>query len=119
MGDAPDMALTNEGTSVVNALGETTLEDLSLQTTLQEILNLESQHVIETHASLIEHTDTHKTANEGITLEKTLGVFIVELQQLTGSTTDFGEDEGDTPDLALVAQTVLAGELCRLGSLDS
>lgn len=45
------------------------------------------------------------------TLEESLGVFGFELEKLTGSATNLGEDEGDTPDLALVAETVLAGEL--------
>ena len=42
---------------MVDGLGQASLEDLSLETTLQEVLDLEGQHVIETHAGLIEHTD--------------------------------------------------------------
>ena len=45
------------------------LEDLGLETTLQKVLSLEGQHVVETHASVVEHTDTHKTADQGVTLE--------------------------------------------------
>lgn len=45
------------------------------------------------------------------TLEESLGVFGLELEELTGGTTDLGEDERDTPDLALVAETVLSSEL--------
>ena len=105
------MSLSDQDTSVVDALGQTTLEDLCLQSAFQEILNLEGQHVIETHARLVEHTDTDKSANEGVTLEKPLGVLVVELEQLTSGTTNLGQNKTDTPDLALVAQTVLAGEL--------
>ena len=96
---------------MVDGLSQTTLEDLGLKTTLQEILNLEGQHVIETHAGLIEHTNADETANEGVTLEETLRVLVIELEQLTSRTTDLGKDETNAPDLALVAQTVLAGEL--------
>ena len=96
---------------MVDTLRKTSLEDLGLQPTLQEVLNLEGQHVIETHARLVEHTNTDESTDEGVTLEETLGVLGVELEQLTGGTTNFGEDEGDAPDLALVAQAVLAGEL--------
>ena len=53
---------------------------------------------------LVQHTDAHEAADEGVTLEQTLGVLFDELEELTGSTTDFGEDESDTPDLALVAR---------------
>jgi hypothetical protein len=109
--DAPDVPLPDEDTGVVDGLGETALEDLGLQPALQEILDLEGKHVIETHAGLVEDTDTDETADEGVTLEETLGVLVVELEELTGGTTDLGEGEGDTPDLALVAKTVFTGEL--------
>jgi hypothetical protein len=96
---------------MMNALRQATLEDLSLQPPLQEILNLQSQHVIESHTGLIEDTGTDETTDEGVTLEETFGVFGIELEQLTSSTTDFGEDEGNAPDFALVAETVFSGEL--------
>ena len=108
----PDVALTDEDTGVVDGLREASLEDLGLETALQEVLNLQRQHVIETHARLVEHTDTDETADESVTLEETLRVLEVELEQLTGRTTNLGQNETDTPDLALVAQAVLAGELC-------
>ena len=46
----PDVTLSDENTSVVNRLGKTELVDTSLQTALQEILDFQSQHVIELHA---------------------------------------------------------------------
>ena len=95
----------------MDGLRQAALEDLGLETALQEVLDLEGQHVIETHARLVEHTDAHQTANQGVTLEETLGVLGVELEQLTGSTTDLGQNETNAPDLALVAQAVLASEL--------
>ena len=98
---------------MVDGLGQTALEDLSLGTTLQEVLNLEGQHVIETHTGLVEHTNANETTNEGITLEQTLGVLGIELQELTSSTTNLGQGETDTPDLTLVAEAVLAGELFK------
>lgn len=113
--DAPDVTLTDEGASMVDALRQAALEDLGLQPPLQEILDLEGKHVIETHAGLVEHTDAHKTANQGVTLEETLGVLGIELEQLTSSTTDFGEGEGDAPDLALVAEAIFAGKLAKNG----
>ena len=108
---APDVPLPDQDTSVVNTLRKTSLEDLGLQPTLQEVLDLEGQHVIETHAGLVEHTNADETTDKGVTLEETLGILRVELEQLTGRTTNLGQDETDTPDLALVAQAVLAGEL--------
>jgi hypothetical protein len=106
-----DVPLADEHTSVVDSLGETELEDAGLETALQEILNLEGQHVIELHAGLVEHTDTDETANEGVTFEQALGVLLVEGEERTGSTTDLGQGQLDAPDLALVAQSIFADEL--------
>lgn len=106
-----DVALDDQDTGVVDRLGETALEDLGLETTLKEVLDLEGEHVIETHAGLVEHTNAHKTADNGVTLEETLGVLLVELEELTSGTSDLGEGEGNAPDLTLVAKTVLTSEL--------
>lgn len=95
---------------MVDRLGETQLEDLGLKPALQEIFNLESQHVIKTHAGLVKHTNTDKSADKGVTLEQPLGVFWIELKKLTGSTTNFGKDERDPPDLTLVTETVLSSK---------
>lgn len=99
---------------MVDTLRETTLEHLSLQPSLQEIFNLQGQHVIETHAGFVEHTNTNQSTDKSVTLEKTFGVLVIEFEKFTSSTTNFGEDEGDTPDFTLVTETVLAGELNRL-----
>jgi hypothetical protein len=87
--NAPNVSLSDQNTGMVNALCQSTLEHLRLQTSLQEIFNLESQHVIETHTGLVEHTDTNETTNESVSFEETFGVFIIEFKQLTSSTTNF------------------------------
>lgn len=87
--NAPDVPLPNQHTRMVNRLGQTTLEHLGLQPALQEIFDLEGKHVIETHATLIEHTDADESTDESVTLEQTFGVLIIEFEQLTSSTTDF------------------------------
>lgn len=77
------MTLSDQDTSVVDGLGQTKLVDAGLQTALQEVLNLQSQHVIELHAGLVQHTDADETANQGIAFEQTLGVLLVEGEKLT------------------------------------
>lgn len=69
-----DVPLADENTSVVDGLGETKLVDLGLETALQEILDAESEHVIETHAGLIKDTDTDETTDQSVALEEALGV---------------------------------------------
>lgn len=108
---APDVSLSDQNPGMMNAFRQTTLKDLSLQSPLQEILDLQRQHVIEPHSRLIQHSDTHEPTDKCITLEETLRVFVIELEELTGSTTNFGQDQGDTPDLAFVAEAILAGKL--------
>ena len=83
------MTLPDQNTSMVNALCKAKFKYLCLQATLQEIFNLESEHVIKTHACLVEHTNPHKMTDECIAFEQTLRVLIIEFEQLTGCTTDF------------------------------
>ena len=80
------MSLADEDTGVVDGLGETELVDAGLETALQEIFSLQGQHVIELHAGLVEHTDTDETANEGVAFEQTLGILLVEGEELTVQT---------------------------------
>jgi hypothetical protein len=125
------MTLADQNTGVVDGLGEAELVDASLETTLQEILNLQGQDVIELHAGLVEHTDADQTTNEGISFEETLGVLLVHGEKVTvypvrislfsflhnvsqhvpSSTTNLRECELDTPHLTLVAETVFADNL--------
>ena len=79
----PDVTLTDEDTGVVDGLGKAKLVDAGLETTLQEVLDLEGKDVIELHAGLVKDTDTDQTANESIALEETLGVLLVKSEELT------------------------------------
>ena len=91
LGHVPDVPLPDQDTGMVDGLSQAALEDLGLEATLQEVLDLEGQHVIETHARLVEHTDADETTDEGVTLEETFRVLRIELEEFTGSTTDLGE----------------------------
>lgn len=79
----PNMPLLDQNTSMMNTLCKTELVDTCLQPTLQKVLKLQSQYIIEFHAGLVEHTDPDKTTNQRISFEKTFGVFFVERQKLT------------------------------------
>ena len=81
--NSPDVPLLDQHTGVVDALGEAELVDASLETALQEVLNLQGQDVIELHAGLVEHTDTDQTANEGIAFEETFWILFVEREQFS------------------------------------
>ena len=116
----------------MDALGQTELVDTSLQPSLQEVLHLERKHVIELHAGFIKHTHTDETANQGVSLEKSLWIFLFHGQKLTvrrvlgqhvrrakgvansglpSSTTNLGEGEHNAPHLALVTKTIFTDDL--------
>ena len=63
----PDVTLADEDASVVDGLGQSQFEHLRLQTALQEVLNLEAEHVIELHTAFIEHSDAHQATQQSIT----------------------------------------------------
>ena len=65
--------MADEHAGVVDGLGKPELEDLGLEAAVEEVLNLETKDVIELHLALVKDSVAHKTAEECVTLEKTLG----------------------------------------------
>jgi hypothetical protein len=108
---SPNVPLEDEDTGVVNRLGQTQLENKGLETALQEVLNLETENVIELVLGLVEDTNPDQAANQRVTLEQTAGVLLVQGEQLTRGLTDAGQGVGDAPDFVLVAETVFTDEL--------
>jgi hypothetical protein len=68
------VSLSDEHASMVHRLGQSQLEHLRLQTTLQEIFDLKTQDVIELHAVLVQDTKANQTTQECVTLEQTKGI---------------------------------------------
>lgn len=95
----------------MDGFGKSELENLGLQTTFQEVLWLETKHIIELHAGFIKDSGPDETTQERVTLEQTAGVLGVQGEQLTSSLTDLGQQHLDDPQLALVAETELSDEL--------
>ena len=61
------MSLTDQNTGMMDRLGQSKFEDLSLETTFQEIFDSQTQNVIELHAGFIQYSDTDQTTNECVT----------------------------------------------------
>jgi hypothetical protein len=53
------VTLTDENTGVVDGFCEARLEDLCLESSFHEVLDLEGEYVIETHSSLVEYSDSY------------------------------------------------------------
>merc|ERR1719300_1239465 len=106
-----NVSLADKDTSVVDRLGQSKLEDLGLKPALQEVLDLEAEHVIELHLTLVKHADTHQTTQKRVTLEQSALVLLLQGEQLSGGGPDLGQGELHAPHLTLVTQTILADEL--------
>lgn len=79
-----DVALLNEDARVMNRLGKAELENLRLQATLEEILNLQGQDIIERLLRLIEQTQAGETAEEGKAFKNALWVLLIKRQEVPG-----------------------------------
>jgi hypothetical protein len=71
--------LANKHSGVMDTPGHASFKDLSLQSPLHEIFNLQGQHVIQSHPGFIQHTDANQTTNEGIAFKQTFGILCLEL----------------------------------------
>ena len=80
-----DVSLLNELTSVVNGLGKTELEDLSLQSAVHELRGGKFENVIELHVFLRDKTETSHTTDDGSTLEDSAGILLVQSEEFTSS----------------------------------
>lgn len=124
------MTLADQDTGMMDTLCQPELVDASLQSSLQEIFDLERQDVIEFHAGLVQHPNPNETANEGVSFKQSLGVFLIECQKLTsrlmlatmyhirawrryvpGSATDLRQCEHNAPHFTLVAKAIFADNL--------
>ncbi len=106
-----DVPSSDTHSGVVDALGQAELEHLGLQAALQKVLNLKAKHVIQLHPSLVEHSDADEASEQSVALKETLGVALLQGEQLSGGLADLGQRKLDPPDLPLVSQAVLADEL--------
>ena len=105
-----DVTLTDEHTGVVDRLGELHLVDDGLESSLEEVLSLESKHVIELELVLRENTEKVEATEERTALEDTSLVVLVESEEVTCPLADLGEEVVDAVDLALAAETVDTAE---------
>ena len=80
-----DVTLADEDAGVVLAFRDVSFCHESLQATLHELLNSQSQHVIELALAVLEQAQAHHTADQRLTFENTSWVLLLEREKLTGS----------------------------------
>ena len=103
-----DVALADEHTRMVDALGKRLLVDLRLQASLEEFLGRKLQHFIEFELVVGEQTISVHASQKGSSLEDALRVIRLEGQQGSGRLTELGKSILNAPDLALAPEAVFA-----------
>ena len=107
-----DVSLVDEDTSLVDGLGlEAFLIDPGLQTLVKELVDGETQDVIELEFLTSEEAIAVHSVEEGSAFEESSGVSLLQGEQLTGGLSEAGEDQMHSPDFSLVFEAVLAHEL--------
>jgi len=106
-----NVTLADKHAGVMDGLGESKLEDLGLETALQEIFDLQAEDEIELHALFVQDADPDQTPEECVSFEQPAGILLLQGEELTGSLTDVGKDQLDPPDLTLVTETELTNQL--------
>lgn len=86
----PDVSLENQHPSMVNRLGQTKFEHLSLKTPFKEIFNSKTQNVIQLHSAFVQHSDTDETTKQSISFEQSPWVLLIQCEQFSSGFANFG-----------------------------
>ena len=106
-----DVPLSDSGSGVVDGVSQLGLEDNGLESPVEELLNAEGQNVIESVLSgLIQQLEFEHPLQKGASLEQSLRVLLLKGQKLSGSLSDSGEGELDSPHFTLALETVLSAD---------
>jgi hypothetical protein len=106
-----DVSLSDHDTSVVDGLGETVLEDLSLKASLEHLLNSHGKSIIELPLAIIEQAEPDKSSEKSLTLEDSGLVVLLKGEKVTSGRSDLGKGVHNPPDFSLVLETVLTDNL--------
>lgn len=80
--------------------------NLSLESSLHELGEGKTENVIELSLVGLEETELDDSADKGFTLELSSGIIFLEGEELSGSLSELGENELDSPDFSLVLKTI-------------
>ncbi len=96
----------------MHALGlEAFLVDAGLEAFVQELVEGETQDVIELEFLIGEQTVSVHSVEQGSTFEQSSRVFLLEGKQFSGGLAETGQQEMHSPHLPLVLEAVLADQL--------
>ena len=101
-----DVSLSDEDTGLMDGSGEVSLDNEGLETSFHELVDGQTEDVIELSLVLVEETKSDHSLDKGITFENSSGIGFIHGQKDTGGLSELGENELLTPDLSLASETV-------------
>ena len=110
-----NVLLSDHDSGVMNGLGELSGSNDGLESSLHELVDSQSEDVIELLLVRFEEAELDDSSNEGVTFEESLWVSLLEGQELSGSLSEFGEGERHSPHFSLTLQPVLADDFKLTG----
>jgi len=106
-----NVSLGDKVAGVVNGFGEPGLVHEGLEAALKEVLKPHTKDEIELVLGLVEDTEAVKAAEESSTLEQSLGMVLLELEELTGGLSHLSQSVVNSPHLTLVLEAILSHNL--------
>ena len=94
-----DMSLADEDPGMVDTLGQSKLEHLSLESSLQEVLSLQGQNIVKLHLVLGQYPGPNKATQQCISLKQSSWILFIQGEQLSSCGSDLCKTVFDTPDL--------------------
>jgi hypothetical protein len=105
-----DVSLSDVHSGLMNGLGEVLVHDNGLKSSLEELVSVETEDVIELSLAFLEESESADSSDEGVTFEESSGISLVEGEELSGSLSELSERKLNSPDFSLVTETVLTDE---------
>jgi len=105
------VSLPDKNPSVMDRLSHSRFEHKSLKTTLEKILNSESQNIIELVLCFIKQTMLEHSPQKSFTLKDPTRILLIQGQKGSSIVTDTAKSVLNPPQLSLAAKTILSDEL--------
>ena len=106
------MSLSDADSGVVDGVSESALEDLSLQSSFEEFVDGQTQNIIESVLGFfVEESEFEHSFEKCVSFEDSSLVVGFEGQQLSGSLSQFGQNQLHSPDLSFVLEPETSNQL--------
>ena len=101
-----NMSLSDHDSGVMHGGGQLSLGDQGLESSLHELVDGESENVIELSLVLLEEAELDYSADDGVSFELSSGIIFGKGEKSSGGLSQFGEGKLDSPDFSLVLKAV-------------